>query len=175
MAKKGSASPSSECSGNQVSGQPGFYGICLLLTCLCSLFSSAQGSAGQLLLRQEHLLHLILHLCGRVTLGGKNRFYGALSPSGHWWLARGLPGDSDGEESACDAGDPGLIPGSGKSSGGGNGNPLQYPCLENSVDGWAWRAIVHGVTKSRTWLKPLHFFFHEILPGRERRKAVERD
>ena len=46
--------------------------------------------------------------------------------------------------------DPGLIPGSGRSPGEENGNPLQYSCLENSMDGGAWRATVHGVAKSRT-------------------------
>ena len=46
----------------------------------------------------------------------------------------GFPDGSDGKESACNAGDPGLIPGSGGSPGEGNGNPLQYSCLENSVD-----------------------------------------
>ena len=52
--------------------------------------------------------------------------------------------------SACNAGDLGLIPGSGRSPGEGNGNPLQYSCLENSMDGGAWWATVHGVQKSRT-------------------------
>ena len=50
------------------------------------------------------------------------------------------------------AGDPGLVPGSGKSPGGGYGNPLQYSCLENPVDRGSWRAAVHGVTKSQTRL-----------------------
>ena len=45
------------------------------------------------------------------------------------------------------AGDVGLIPGSGRSPGGGNGNPLQYSCLENSMDRGAWQAIVHGITR----------------------------
>ena len=54
--------------------------------------------------------------------------------------------------SACNAGDLGLIPRSGRSSGQGNGNPLQYSCLENPMDGGAWWAIVHGVAKSRTRL-----------------------
>ena len=53
-------------------------------------------------------------------------------------------------KSACNAGDPGSIPRSGRSPGEGNGNPLQYPCLENPMDGGPWWAIVHGVTKSRT-------------------------
>ena len=50
---------------------------------------------------------------------------------------------------ACNAGDPGLIPGSGRSPGEGNGNPLQYSCLENPMDGGAWWAAVHEVAKSR--------------------------
>ena len=54
------------------------------------------------------------------------------------------------KESACNAGDLGSIPGSGRSPGEGNGNPLQYSCLENSMDGGAWWATVHGVAKSQT-------------------------
>ena len=50
----------------------------------------------------------------------------------------GFPGDSDGKASACNVGDPSSIPGSGRSPGEGNGNPLQYSCLENSMDGGAW-------------------------------------
>ena len=64
--------------------------------------------------------------------------------------SRGFPSVSDGKESACNAGDPGLIPELGRSSGEGNGNPLQYFCLENSMDRGAWWATVHGVTKSWT-------------------------
>ena len=64
----------------------------------------------------------------------------------------GFPGGSDGKASTRNAGDPGSIPGSGRSPGEGNGNPLQYSCLENSMDGGAWWATVHGVTKSRTRL-----------------------
>ena len=54
--------------------------------------------------------------------------------------------------SAYNAGDPGSIPGSGRSPGDGNGNPFQYSCLENPMDGGAWWAAVHGVTKSQTRL-----------------------
>ena len=61
-----------------------------------------------------------------------------------------FPGGSDGKESACNARDPGLIPGSGRSSGEGNGYPLQYSCLENPMDRAAWQTIVHGVSKSQT-------------------------
>jgi len=62
---------------------------------------------------------------------------------------RGFPGDSDGKE-PCNAGHPGSIPGWGRSLREGNGNPLQYSCLENSMDRGAWRATVHGIAKSRT-------------------------
>ena len=62
----------------------------------------------------------------------------------------GFPGGLDGKESACNAEGPGLIPRLGRSPGEGNGYPLQYSCLENSMDGEAWRATVHGVTKSWT-------------------------
>ena len=61
---------------------------------------------------------------------------------------QGFPRGLGGEESACDAGDLSLIPGSGRSSGGGNGNPLQCSCLETPMDRGAWWATVHGVTKS---------------------------
>jgi len=60
---------------------------------------------------------------------------------------------TQGNESSCDAGDPGLIPGSGRSPGAGNGHPLQYSFLENSMDRGAWWATVHGVPRSGTQLK----------------------
>ena len=59
------------------------------------------------------------------------------------------PGGSDGKESAYNAGDLGSTPGLGRSPGEGNGNPLQYSCLENSMDTEAWQATVYGVTKSQ--------------------------
>ena len=62
----------------------------------------------------------------------------------------GFPVWSDGKESACDAGDLGLIPGSGRSPAEGIGNPLQYSCLENSMDRGAWQATVHGSLKVMT-------------------------
>ena len=71
----------------------------------------------------------------------------------------GFPGGSDGKESICNAGDQGLIPGSGRSPGEGKGNPLQYSCLENPMDRGAWWATVHGATKS--WTRPSHG--HSIL------------
>ena len=60
-----------------------------------------------------------------------------------WWLSGNMPANE---------GDVGSIPGSGGSPGEGNGNPLQYPCLENSMDKGAWRAVVHEVAKSQTQL-----------------------
>ena len=63
-----------------------------------------------------------------------------------------LPAGSEVKASACSAGDLGLIPESGRSPGEGNGNPLQYSCLENPMEGGAWWATAHGVAKSRTRL-----------------------
>ena len=60
-----------------------------------------------------------------------------------------ITGGSDGKESACNVGDSGLIPGSGKSPGEGNRNPLQCSCLENPMDSGAWQATVHGVARSQ--------------------------
>ena len=60
-----------------------------------------------------------------------------------WWL-------TDSKAFACNAGDLGSIPGLGRFPGEGNGNPLQYSCLKNSMDDRAWKATVHGVAKSRT-------------------------
>ena len=78
-----------------------------------------------------------------------------------YMLITGLLGGSVGEKPACNAGatgDKGLIPALGRFPGGGNGNPLQYSILENPMDRGGWWATVHGITKSRTWLKhaPTH-------------------
>ena len=66
---------------------------------------------------------------------------------------------SDGKESACNAGDPSSTPGMGRSSGEGNGNPLQYSCLENSMDRGAWGAMVPGIAKSQTRLSDFTLTF----------------
>ena len=81
----------------------------------------------------------------------------------------GASSAAEGKAPACNAGDAGSIPGLGSSPGEGNGNPLQYPCLENPTDGRAWWAKVHGITKSRTRLSELtslHF-------NRERIRALD--
>ena len=61
-----------------------------------------------------------------------------------------FPGGSEGKESACNAGDQSLIPEWGRYPREGNGNPLQYSCLENPMDRGAWRTAVHRISKSRT-------------------------
>ena len=78
-----------------------------------------------------------------------------------------MPGGSDGKESACNAGNLGSIPGLGRIPGEGNGNPLQYSCLENPMDRGpmdiaAWRATVHGVAKSWTRLSNFTFTFQMV-------------
>ena len=67
-------------------------------------------------------------------------------------LTKGFPGGSDGKESSCNVGDPSSIPGLGRSPEEGNGNLLQYSCLENSMDRGACQATVLGVTKGQTQL-----------------------
>ena len=66
---------------------------------------------------------------------------------------------------AGDVRDAGSIPGSGKSPGGGHGNPLQYSCLENPLDRGAWRAPLHEVIKSQTRLKQLSTYTHNVQYG----------
>ena len=77
------------------------------------------------------------------------------------WSHQGFPGSSDGRVSACSAGDLGSIPGYGRSPGEGNGSPVQYSCLDNSLDRRAWQATVHGVTES-DMTKRLHFLFFQF-------------
>ena len=74
----------------------------------------------------------------------------------------GFPRSSFAKESACSAGDLGLIPELGRSSGERNGNPLQYSCLENPMDRGIWQAIVHGVTEVR----------HDIMTKERERERV---
>ena len=78
------------------------------------------------------------------------------------WLV--FPSGSDSKESACKAGDQGLTPGSEKSPGEGNGNPLQYSCLEIPMDGGGWQAPIYGVAKSQTRLSNWHTHTPYIPP-----------
>ena len=84
---------------------------------------------------------------------------------GHTAGVKGFPGGSEVKVSACNAGDLGSITGSGRSAGEGNGNLLQYSCLENPMDRGAWWATVHGVTKSRTRLSDFTHNQKDIILG----------
>ena len=84
---------------------------------------------------------------------------GAPTPA-HSCVCLGFPGGSAGKESACNTGDPGSIPGLGRSPGDGNGYPLQYSYLENSMDRGAWWATILGVAKSWTRLNVLNVTEH---------------
>ena len=81
----------------------------------------------------------------------------------------GFPGSSDGKASAYNAGDPGSVPGLGRSPGEGNGYPLQYSCLENFVDRGAWQATVHGAAELGTTKQLTRRHWHPtpvLLPGK---------
>ena len=104
------------------------------------------------LLSTFEIFDLGLKFC--VSIGGFLRDY--------ILVFKDFPGDAEVKASACNVGDLGSIPESGKSPGEGNGNPLQYPCLENPMNGKAWWATVHGVAKSRTRLSELTSVVHNI-------------
>ena len=101
------------------------------------------------------------HHGGRDRVEGKVIKIGTFVEVSGWdvWCFTFLYGGSDGKASAYNAGDLGLIPGSERSPGEGNGNPLQYSCLENPMDRGAWWATVHGVAKSQTRLSNFTFSF----------------
>ena len=96
------------------------------------------------LTERVNLLFLIINKASSFSCS--NRYLSAFKES--FYTDLGFPVGSDGKESACSAGDPGSIPGWGRSPGEGNGYPLQYSCLENSMDRGAWWATVHGLMKS---------------------------
>ena len=85
----------------------------------------------------------------------------------------GFPGGSVGKEPACQAGDPGSIPGWERSPGEGHGNTLQYSGLENSMDSRAWRGTVPGVTNSWTRLSDYHFLLFTIATWWVKMNAIE--
>ena len=118
-------------------------------------FSSRLAGYAAIHSSSPHLLSESLVLRSPTCLPGRHFQYLVSAPSLHI--------GSDGKESACDAGDLGLIPGLGGSPAEGNGNPFQYFCLENAMDRGAWRATVHGVAKSWTQLSEFHFFFFHTI------------
>ena len=91
--------------------------------------------------------HGAVLLCQHVVMSLLFLYLIFMTRSEYMW---GLSGVLDGKESACNVGDSGSIAGSERSPEEGNGNPLQYSCLENSKDRGAWKTTVHGVAKSRT-------------------------
>ena len=98
---------------------------------------------------RQHEVYGFLQPCLAALLQRQSRTVGfkqGCLPSLIKW---GFPPSSVGKESACNAGDPGSITGSGRSPGQGNGNPLQYSCLENPKDKEAWRATEYGVARVR--------------------------
>ena len=102
-----------------------------------------------------------LHLMTLLCLLGKLCIFilsstAAITNNQHY----NFPGGSESKESSCNAGEPGSSPGSGRSPGKGNGNPLQYSCMENFMDRGAWWAAVLGVAKSRTRLSDFTFTLH---------------
>ena len=98
-------------------------------------------------LRWEYLIQLFMFYWVFLNEGGQLNFIKYLQ------YLLGFPDGSKGKESACNAGDSGSIPGSGRSPGEGNGSPLQYSYLENSIDRGAWQATDHRVAKSPTRLE----------------------
>ena len=94
-----------------------------------------------------------LGLCWCLRAFSSCRELGLLCLAAHGLPVAGFPGGSDGKESACNTGDLGSIRELGRSPGEGNGNPLQYSSLENSMDRGTWQSSVHGIIKSRTQLK----------------------
>ena len=83
------------------------------------------------------------------------------------WHVMGFPGGSDDKESACNAEASGSIPGSGRSPGEGNGNSLQYSCLENLKDREVWQATIQGITKSQIRLTHTHTHTHNLRDNKE--------
>ena len=118
--------------------------------------------------------HNLVIWAERVCISGFPTFFFQISTfiskcidfeSCHTRQLTGDIGSSDSKASAYNAGDPGLIPGSGRSPEEGSGNPLQYSCLEKPMDWGSWQATVHGVAKSWTWLSDFTLFWLRLGKG----------
>ena len=129
----------------------------LILCCPLLLLSSISRHQG---LSNESALRIRWPMYWSFSISPSNGYSGLISFGIDWFDLLAVQGTLknfhiglgglDGKESACSAGDLGLIPGSGRSPGERNGNPLQYSCLDNSMDRRAWWDTVHGVTRSWT-------------------------
>ena len=107
-------------------------------------FSNLTSGSSAFSISSLYIWKFLVHVLLKRSLKDFEHYFASMCALS--WVAQ------DGKESACNAGDLGLIRGSGRSPGEGKGNPLWYSCLENSMDRRAWRATVHGVPKSRTQL-----------------------
>ena len=144
-----------------------------MLLCFCDVVSI---QADLVILHFTEIFFFKLKVCGNLTWVPSGAIFpvtfAQLVSVTFWWFLRyfkpstgmRLPCGSEGKASACSAGDLGSIPGSGRSPGEGNGNPLQYSCLENPMDRGAWRATVHEVAESQTRLSN---FMHTHTTGIE--------
>ena len=131
-----------------VGGFPGHFLFSLShALCLCSRFAFCAHQVCVNRIMGTIVLFLLVAFSSSLAYMLSVLFLLPLLCSSLFW---GFPGGSDGKESVCNAGDPGSIPGSGRSPGGGHGNPLQSSCLQNPMDRGAWRATVHGVAESDT-------------------------
>ena len=119
-----------------------------------------------LLLPNNYIFILFILVLWHFPILKVGFFFSSTSPL----ILGGFPCGSDSKESACNSGDPDSPLGLGRSPGEGNGNPLQYSCLQNSMDRGAWWATDHEVSKSWTWLSVIITFlyflpwFHDISP-----------
>ena len=104
-------------------------------------------------------IEMIIWFLSLILLMWSNHidWFADIDPSSQPRINLGFPGDSDCKKSAHNVGDLGSIPGLGRSPGEANSYPLQYSCLENSMDRGAWQATVHRVAKSWTQLSDFHF------------------
>ena len=107
-------------------------------------------------------IFVVVFFCCSISQLRRARSWDLINFAG-WHRQISFPGGSDSKESAFNTVEPGLISGSGRSPGEGNGNSLQYSCLENSIGRGVWWATVHGVAKSWTRLSNQTFTFRELL------------
>ena len=148
-----------------------FFFVCLLVLFFVSFVSLYYGKKGEKISHKDLYwvfhTHLLQSLCmirkfRDLQKQVRTRAFSSVMRQNRILVKRYLyclnfPGGSGSKASVYNVGDPGLSPGQGRSAGEGNGNPLQYYCLENHMDRGAWQATVYGVVKSRTRLSDFPF------------------